>query len=134
MVQGGQGRIQEGSVRMGDVNKTVADLNPRSQAVKTNEMTVLRVLGLIELWDDEIIRDRFHGWNDWTDIDPKKYYKILGERSYSNQAVLIEAFKRYKDKTLHRQVLDLYDNLPPKAQQRKEIKNGIANINKEFNR
>ena len=75
-------------------------------------MTVIRGLALIKLWDEEIHRDRDFGWNDWTDVTPAKYFKILGERAYSVDAILIEAFKRYKDGTLHRQVLDLYEGLP----------------------
>ena len=91
---------------------TIKDLNPRSQVVKSSEMTVIRALAIIKLWDEEIHRDRDFGWNDWTDIKPSKYFKILGERAYSVDAILIEMFKRYKDGTLHRQTLDLYETLP----------------------
>ncbi len=80
--------------------------------MKSSEMTVIRALAIIKLWDEEIHRDRDFGWNDWTDIKPSKYFKILGERAYSVDAILIEMFKRYKDGTLHRQTLDLYETLP----------------------
>ena len=120
---------------------TVADLNPRSQVVKSTEMTVIRCLALIKLWDDEIGKTSYkdkakysYVKKDWTDVQPAKYFKILGERAYSVEAILIEMFKRYKAGTLQREVLDLYETLPPKVQARKEIKNGIAAIRKKFDR
>ncbi len=125
---------------------TINDLNPRSWPVQRSEQAVLRALGFIELWDEEIIRDRDFGWNDWTDVDPKKYRKLLGDNANATSAILVTMFKAYKDGSLHRQVLDLYETLPdgiwkqkrndtPKRKlELKGRRDGIDAIRKKFDR
>ncbi len=88
---------------------TVADLNPRSQIVKPLETTVIRALGIINAFD------ALEKGEDWSDVPNVVWRKVIGTRHYENQAVLIEMWARYKspDMSLHRQTLDLFDNLPP---------------------
>jgi len=104
------------------VDYTVKDLNPRAQAVKGMEMTVLRALQIITVFDD------LNKGQDWSDVPNKSWRKILGGKHYEERALINEMWVRYKDKSLHQQVLDLHENLPPTVQKRKEIKNGITAI------
>lgn len=98
---------------------SVEDLNPKGKAVKTNEMTVRRALQIIELWDEHIVRDSFHGWPNWDDIpNLGKYNDILGDKAYSLTGLLNELFARYRDKSLHRQVVDLFETLPTDLKER----------------
>ena len=95
-------------------------------------MTVMRAIGIMDLWDKEITRDKWTGkYLDWTDVDPKKYKKVLGDSAYHYQATIVELFKRYKSKELHAQILMLADNLPLEdmpAKRRKEITNGLDRV------
>ncbi len=102
--------------------KTVKDLNPRSTAVKTIEMAVVRTLGLIGAFDE------LDKGEDWTDVPPATYRRVLGKDGYRSRFVIAEVWKRYKEKTIYSEIMDLYANLPPSAQKRKEIKSGIANV------
>jgi hypothetical protein len=101
---------------------TVADLNPRAQAVKSLEMTVVRCLQLIEVWD------KLPKGGDWADTEMSDYRRILGNGHYAQRAAIVEMFRRYKDGTLHREVLDLAANLPPSVLERKEIRLGVDRI------
>ena len=101
---------------------TVKDLNPRSEAVKNLEMTVLRALQLIEAFD------ALEEGEDWTDVPNATYRNIIGPR-YQHGRMLEECWNRHQRGTLYRQVLDLFENLPPAAQKRKEIQDGIRSIN-----
>ena len=104
------------------MTKSVDDLNPKSQVVKGMEMTVLRCLQIIEAFD------ALEKGQDWADVPGPTYRKILGTDHYQQRAVIIEMFKRFQSGTLYREVLDLHSNLPPAAQARKEIKDGITRI------
>jgi hypothetical protein len=101
--------------------KTVADLNPRAQAVKSLETTIVRALALIEEFD------KLEPDQDWSDVPGAAYRRIIGER-YEYGRLLEEVYNRWKGGTLYREVLDLYENLPPAAQERKEIKNAISGV------
>ncbi len=90
------------------VDKTVADLNPRSQVVKSMEMTVRRGMLIIQAFD------ALEKGEDWQDVPSTTWRKILTGPRYRVDSMLMEMWKRYKDKTLHGQVLDLHANLPPK--------------------
>ena len=100
---------------------TVKDLNPRSEAVKNLEMTVLRALQLIEAFD------ALEEGEDWTDVPNATYRNIIGPR-YQHGRMLEECWNRHQRGTLYRQVLDLFENLPLAAQKRKEIASGIKSI------
>lgn len=110
---------------MGDV-KTVADLNPRSMAVKSLELTVLRAIQIIEAFD------KLEKGEDWSDVPNVTWRKILGDGHYKERAVINEMWTRYKAKTLKQEVLDLHENLPPSAQKRKEIKDGVNAIHSDL--
>jgi hypothetical protein len=107
-------------------NKSVADLNPRSQPVKTLEMTVIRCLGLIAAFE------ALEKGEDWTDVPSITYRKTLGDDHYQQRAVISECWNRFKSGTLYSQVLDLAANLPPAALERKEIHDGIRAIRKQL--
>jgi hypothetical protein len=102
---------------------TVADLNPNAQASKNMEMAVLRTLQLIDAFD------ALTKGEDWTDVPMPTYRKILGNDHYQQRNVVAEVFNRWKSGTLYGEVLSLHANLPPAAQARKEIKDGIRRIN-----
>ena len=102
---------------------TVKDLNPRSQAVKSLETTVIRCLGLIEAFD------LLEKGQDWSYVPSATYRRVIGNDHYQSWNMIAEVFKRWQDGTLYRQVLDLFENLPPEAQKRKEIQIGIRSIN-----
>ena len=103
---------------------TVKDLNPRSQAVKSLETTVLRCLQLIEEFD------KLQAGDDWMGVPMAKYRTILGNDHYNHRNMIAEVFKRYQGATLYKEVLDLFENLPPAAQKRKEIADGIRGVRK----
>ncbi len=105
-------------------SKTVKDLNPRSQAVKRLEMQVLRTLTIIEAFD------QLDKGEDWTMIPSSKWRDFLDLLQYSNRNIVNTIWDRYKTGNLQEQVLDLYENLPPAAQQRREITNGINRLRK----
>jgi hypothetical protein len=119
------------------VDKTVADLNPRAQATKSMEMTVLRALQLIEAFD------ALEEGQDWTDVPNPTYRRIIGPR-YEHGRMLEEVYNRWKSGTLYREVLALYANLPPDIwnakpgdtrDRQKELKwrrDGINRINLEL--
>lgn len=110
---------------MVDETKTVKDLNPRAQAVKSLESTVLRCLQLIDAFD------ALESGLDWTDVPGGTYRKVLGNR-YEYPRILEEVYKRWKSGRIYTEVLDLYENLPPAAQKRKEIQVGIRKIRKRL--
>jgi hypothetical protein len=101
---------------------TVEDVNPRSATAKGLEMTTLRALQIIEAFEALDVGQ------DWRDVPASAYRQIIGE-GYKWGRMLEECWNRYEDGTLYRQVLDLFENLPPTAQQRKEIADGITRIN-----
>lgn len=101
---------------------TVADLNPRSQSVKSLESTLVRIFILIEAYE------KLEPDEDWTDIPGATYRKTLGER-YEYPRLYEECYNRWRDGTLSRQILDLAANLPPDVLKRKEIADGLARIN-----
>jgi hypothetical protein len=102
--------------------KTVADLNPRSQAVKGIEMAIIRCLGLIEAFE-ELDKSQ-----DWTDVEMSRYRKILGNDHYHQRNVIAECYNRFRRGTIYGEVLSMYENLPPDTQKRKEVKDGIERI------
>jgi hypothetical protein len=108
--------------------KTVADLNPRSQAVKGIEMAIIRCLGLIEAFE-ELDKNQ-----DWTDVEMSRYRKILGNGHYQERNVIAECYNRFRRGTLYGEVLDMYENLPPAVQQRKEVRDGIKRVRSAINR
>lgn len=110
------------------MTKTVKDLNPRSQAVKSLEMTVIRTLGLIEAFE------ALEKGQDWTDVEMVTYRRVLGNDHYQQRAVIAECYRRFRSGTLYGEVLDLYENLPPAAQGRTEIKRGISQISRRVHR
>ncbi len=89
------------------VDKTVADLNPRSHPVKDMEMTVKRGMQIIQAFD------ALEKGEDWQDVPSTMWRKILTGPRYRNDYWLEVMWQRYKDKTLHGQVLGLHANLPP---------------------
>lgn len=105
-------------------------VNPRGQAVKSTEMTVRRALALIEVFDN--LPD---GAKDWQDADPKDLRKAMGDDQFDpRQAVYPELWERYKDGSLHEQVIALADNLVLEdlsKKARKEIEDGLNRITKE---
>jgi len=100
---------------------TVKNINPKSQAAKGLEMTVMRCLQLIEAFD------ALGEGEDWTDVPNATYRKIIGER-YMFARMLEEVFNRYKSGRIYTEVTDLAANLPPAALERKEIKDGLHRI------
>lgn len=103
------------------------ELSPRSQAVKSLEMTVRRALAIIDVFDN-----RPETAKDWTDCEPKALRNALGDDEFNpQQAILPELWKRYLDRTLHRQTADLaanldFDSLSKKS--RKEIEDGLSKL------
>ena len=104
----------------------MADLNPRAQATKGLEMTVIRCLGLIAAFE------ALEKGEDWTDVPSLTYRKALGNDHYQQRAVIIECWNRFQSGTLYSQVLDLAANLPPTVLERKEIKDALPRIRKEL--
>lgn len=100
----------------------MADLNPRSVAVKSLETTVIKCLGIIELFDG------LESGQDWTDVQMAGYRRVLGNGHYQNRNMIAELFRRWKGGTLVSEARSLFDNLPPAVQKRKEIKDGFARI------
>ena len=100
---------------------TVADANPRSQTVKSMEMTVLRAIQLIAAFE------ALDSDQDWWDVPGSTYRKIIGER-YEYPLLLSVCFDRWKRGTLYQEVLDLAANLPPASLEREEIKDGLQSI------
>ena len=103
-------------------------LNPRGEALKSIEMTVWRALQLIEAFD-ELGKDQ-----DWTDVKGSVYRRVIGER-YDYPRMIEETWKRYKDGTLYRQVLELADNLAMDGlskERRKELRSGLTKIGKRL--
>ena len=117
--------------------KTVADLNPNSAPVKNMEMTVRRAMLIIGAFD------ALEKGEDWQDV-PNVTWRKAFDRHYEALTELNQMWERYKDKTLHRQVLDLYDNLPPniwkakrgatpaRKQELKGYRDGINRIRETF--
>lgn len=101
--------------------KTVADLNPKAQAVKANEMTVRRALELIEEFD------KLDDGLDWQDVPGAAYRRIIGAR-YEYGRLLEEVWNRYQGGTLYYEVLDLAENLPPSVLKKKEVSDGLRKI------
>lgn len=109
--------------------KIASEVNPRGQAVKSTEMTVRRALAIVKVFDNLPKEAK-----DWSDAEPKELRKALGTDTFDpHQAVLPELWKRYRDRSLHQQILDLVESLDlsklSKTSQ-KEIKSGIAKISK----
>jgi hypothetical protein len=103
-------------------------LNPRGQAMKEVEMTIVRALALIEEFDALV--ERFKKEADYTVLSPASYRKALGEYNPLGMEIR-ELWERYKSRTLHRQVLELAENLVLEdldAARRKEIKSGLRRI------
>ena len=90
--------------------------------MKSLETTVLRCLLVIEAFE------ALTKGQDWIDVPAATYRKVLGNDHYQQRAVLLEMWKRFEDGTLYAQVLSLHANLPPAAQKRKEISDGIKRI------
>jgi hypothetical protein len=105
-----------------DETKTVNDLNPRSKPVKDLEMTVARGIGFVYLFED---------LDDWSAGPLGKYRELLGPLYNSNLMLLPELWKRYKDKSLHRQCHDMIENLPLDALS-KERKKLIKKFQKDY--
>jgi len=105
-------------------------LNPRSQAMKGMEMTVSYAIGYIEAFD------LLEKGQDWTDVPSKTYRKIMGDR-YHHPAMFEELWKRYQNRVLHQEVVDLAANLNMEdlsPTRRKEIQNGLKRINQKLDR
>jgi hypothetical protein len=97
--------------------------NPNAGGWKGMEMAVLRTLLLIDAFD------ALEKGQDWTDVPMPAYRKILGNDHYQQRNVVAEVYRRWKDGRIYAEVLDLHANLPPAAQARKEIKDGVHRIN-----
>lgn len=109
-------------------NSTKLELNPRGKTVKTAEMTVRRGLAIIEVFDNAP-----EGTRDWSELDPKDMRNAadLGDTFIPSMAIWPELWKRYKDKSLHRQVRELAENLDMDSlskKGRKEIEDGLNRI------
>ena len=91
---------------------TVADLNPRSRAVKTMEMAVRRALILIEAFNNAPEQDpTLITRTTWRELYGDRYYNSPEHRNMG------ELIRRYQDKSLHAQVVDMFNNLPPDLQE-----------------
>lgn len=104
------------------------ELNPRGKTIKTSEMTVRRALAIIEVFDNAP-----EGTRDWSELDPKDLRNAadLQDTFIYSQAIWPELWKRYKDGSLHRQTLELAENLPMEdlsKKARKEIEDGLNRI------
>lgn len=115
------------------------ELSPRKHAVKHVEMTVRRALQLIEVferWEEQFNKSGYQGVQDWRDIDPSEYRKIMGDDHYGIQPrmELEELWKRYKSGRIYDEVLALADNLImdklPDNDNTKEMKNALDRIRK----
>ncbi len=105
-------------------------LNPRGQTMKSLEMTVTYAIGFIEAFD------LLEKEEDWQDVPSKTYRKLIGDR-YQYPAMFEELWKRYKNRGLHQEVVDLAANLIMEdlpSVRRKEIQSGLNRINQELDR
>ena len=103
-------------------------LNPRGQAMKSLEMTVTYAIGFIEAFD------LLEKGEDWTDVPSKTYRKLIGDR-YHYPAMFEELWKRYQNRALHQEVVDLAANLIMEdlsPTRRKEIQDGLNRIHKSL--
>ena len=96
--------------------------------MKGIEMAIIRCLGLIEAFE-ELDKSQ-----DWTDVEMSRYRKILGNGHYQERNVITECYNRFRRGTLYREVLDMYENLPPAVQKRKEVSDGIKRVRSAINR
>lgn len=114
-------------------------LSPGKHAVKHVEMTVRRALAfydVFERWEQRFNKSGYQGVQDWRDIDPSEWRKILSDGNnkwYDVQPMMEieELWKRYKKGTLAQEVLDLADNLVMEKlskKSRKEIEDGLARL------
>lgn len=101
-------------------------INPRTQSVKTVEMTVIRAIMFVdafEAWEAE------HGkMKTWEDMDPAAFRKIYEDGWYTRTAEIEELFKRYKSGRLQREIVELAENLvldDLSKERRKVIKDAI---------
>lgn len=115
------------------------ELSPRAHAMKHVEMTVRRALQLIKVfeeWEERFNRSGYQGVQDWRDIDPAEFRKVLGDDHYGIQHTmeLEELWKRYKNGKIYDQVLDLAENLVieklPKNSNTKEMIRDLDRIRK----
>lgn len=118
---------------------TSDDLNPAGQPVKVLEMTLVRVLKMIEMFD--ALGDH----EDWTDLPNQGLRKVF-QFHYAEHRQIEEMWKSYQSGSLQRQVLDLYENLPAglwkaevadnpnRTRELKGRRNGIATLRKEVDR
>lgn len=103
-----------------------------SGAMKSTEMTLLRAIGFVEVFD----RATKAGIADWRDIDPREFYKAYGKGYNHTQPRLEieELWKRHRSGTLKRQVVEYADHLDTDgltAARKKEIGNAINKYRKE---
>lgn len=123
------------------------------QAMKTIEMTVLRGIKMIEMFD-EIVEELRHGhaWGkaptayrpETTDMlsllqtKPKsKVQDLFGGAAYQFPLTVEVLWDRYLSKGLHQEVLDLAENVDESKlskARRKELKRGLTKIRAELDR
>lgn len=108
------------------------EVSPRAHANLYNTQTVRRGLRIIQVFDEWSEKD---GFKDWRDIDPKDLRNALdaGDTFDPTQAIWPELWDRYTSRELHRQVLDLVENVPMdklSKKVRKEINDGISRISR----
>ena len=114
-------------------------ITPGKHAVKNPEMAVRRALAFYEVferWEERFKSSGYQGVQDWRDIDPSEWRKIMSDGNnkwYDVQPLmeLEELWKRFKSGELARQVLELAENLPMdklSKKSRKEIEDGLARI------
>ena len=84
---------------------TSNDLNPAGQPVKVLEMTLVRALKMIHMFD--ALEDD----EDWTDLTNQELRKVF-QFHYAEHRQIEEMWKSYQSGSLAQQVLDLYENLP----------------------
>ncbi len=98
--------------------------------MKSLEMTVTYAIGFIEAFD------KLEKGEDWSDVPNTTYRSLMGGR-YEFPIMFEELWKRYRNRLLHQEVIDLAANLIIEdlpAARRKEIQRGLIRINKELDR
>lgn len=94
--------------------------------MKGLESTVIRCIQLIEAFD------ALEKGMDWADVPSTVYRRVLGNDHYTQRTAVIELWNRYQSGRIYAEVLSLYDNLPPAAQNREEIHVGISAIRRRM--
>lgn len=126
-------------------NETYETIGARKHAVQHVEMTVRRAILFFDLFEKWTKRFKDSGWQgtqDWRNIDPAEYRKILdsGDNKWYDVQPLLEIEElwiRYKNGRLAREILELAENLVLEdlsKKSRKEITNGLNRVRKATDR